>query len=147
MGARRVLGGVVLAAGLALSCSASPNLHLEGVILLAGSHDKLWCSVELRDEKNPRRTAGALAIGIVLWSAYHLYRGRPRWYIWKIVKGGLVGAVAGLAIALLTIASAQIGLPNTGLVVINLVLSGFGWTERAPAQRYAPHRLESSAPV
>jgi hypothetical protein len=92
----------------------------------------------------------ALAVGIVLWSAHHLYRGRPRWYVAKIVRGGLVGAAAGLAIGVLTAVSAQGGLqggPSTGaLVVVNLILAGFGWTALAPARRHAPFRLASSGP-
>ena len=93
----------------------------------------------------------ALAVGIVLWSAHHLYRGRPRWYVKKIVRGGLVGAAAGLAIGVVTAFSAQGGLQgglsSAVLVVVNLLVSGFGWTALAPARRYAPFRLASSAPV
>jgi hypothetical protein len=69
----------------------------------------------------------------------------------KIVRGGLVGTAAGLAIGVLTSVSAQGGLQggaSTGaLVVVNLILAGFGWTALAPARRHAPFRLASSGPV
>jgi hypothetical protein len=92
----------------------------------------------------------ALAVGIVIWSAHHLYRGGPRWYVKKIVSGGLVGGAAGLAIGAVTSASAQGGLQGgastAALVVVNLMLAGFGWTALAPARRHAPFRLASSGP-
>jgi len=93
----------------------------------------------------------ALAVGIVLWCAHHLYRGRPRWYVAKIARGGLVGAVAGLAIGIVTAVSAQGGLQggasSAALVAFHLFLAGFGWAALAPARRYAPFRLASNGPV
>jgi hypothetical protein len=93
----------------------------------------------------------ALAVGVIIWCAHHLYRGRPRWYVQKIVRGGLVGAGAGLAIGIFIAVSSQgrlQGGPSTAaLVVVNLILAGFGWTALAPALRYAPFRLASSGPL
>jgi len=91
------------------------------------------------------------AAWLVLWSAHHLYRARPRWYVAKIVRGGLVGAAAGAAIGVVTAVSEQGGLQGgastAALVVVNLALAGFGWTALAPARRYAPFRLASNGPV
>ena len=58
----RTWSAIVMAAGLALSCSAAPNLHLEGGIAIAAPHDGLWCSLELRDARNPGRSAGVIGV-------------------------------------------------------------------------------------
>jgi hypothetical protein len=91
----------------------------------------------------------ALAIGIAVWSAVHLLRGRPVWYVGKILKGGVVGALTGLTVALAITLPAQGGLPDDGLYLVgHLATSGLGWGALAPARWYFVHRFETSgAPI
>jgi hypothetical protein len=94
-------------------------------------------------------TGEALALGVVAWSVVHLVRGRPKWYVRKMAKGGSLGALLGLGIALAILLPAQGGLPGDSLYLLrHLILSGFGWAAIAPARWYAADRLETSgAPV
>src|SRR5262249_1511813 len=91
----------------------------------------------------------ALAIAIVLWSAIHLLRHRPAWYVGKMLKGGAVGALIGLSMALAIVLPAQGSLGDAELFVLgHLAGSGFGWAAIAPARWYYPYRLEvSGAPL
>lgn len=88
----------------------------------------------------------ALAIGTAVVAALHLNQGRPRWYVEQVLRGGLVGAVSGLAIALFVVATDQGGMPYGPWIVALSTVSGFGWTAIGPARRLWPHRLESRAP-
>jgi hypothetical protein len=76
-------------------------------------------------------------------AALHLNQGRPRWYAKQILRGGMVGAVSGLAIALFLV---QGGIQYGPSIVILSTVSGFGWTAIGSARRLWPHRLESRAP-
>jgi hypothetical protein len=53
---------MALAIGLALSCSRGPSLYIRGAIWPVGSPDLAWCSVELRDRNDARRTAGDIGV-------------------------------------------------------------------------------------
>ena len=53
--------GVLLSAAVTLSCS-NPDLHVEGRVLLRGSPAKPWCTLELRDATDPRRSAGVVGV-------------------------------------------------------------------------------------
>ena len=87
----------------------------------------------------------ALAIGVVLWSGIHLARHRPFWYVNKMLKGGAIGALAGLTVALAIILPAQGALGDAELFLLcHLLASGFGWAAVAPARWYYPYRLEAS---
>ena len=88
----------------------------------------------------------ALAIGTAVVAALHLNQGRPRWYVQEVLRGGLVGAVSGLAIAVFIVATAQGGIAYGPSIVVLSTVSGFGWTAIGPARRLWPHRLESRAP-
>jgi hypothetical protein len=88
----------------------------------------------------------ALALGAAVVAALHLQQGRPRWYAKQVLRGGLVGAVSGMAVALFVVASAQGGISYGPWIVVLLTVSGFGWTAIGPARRLWPHRLESRAP-
>ena len=79
----------------------------------------------------------------------HLLRGRPAWYVVKMLKGGAIGAFAGLALALVIIMPAGRELPDDRLFLLgHLIASGFGWAAVAPARWYFTYRFESSgAPV
>ena len=90
-----------------------------------------------------------LAVGVVLWGGLHLLRGRPSWYVMKMLKGGAIGAFAGLAVALVIILPAGGGLPDDRLDLLgHLVGSAFGWAAVAPARWYFTYRFETSgAPV
>ena len=87
----------------------------------------------------------ALAIGLVGWAAVHLLRGGPSWYVAKILKGGALGALTGLALTL----PADAGLLDDTLYLVgHLAVSGLGWGAVAPARWYFEHRLETSgAPI
>ena len=91
----------------------------------------------------------ALAIGLVAWASLHLLRGGPAWYVVKILKGGALGALTGLALALAITLPAQAGLPDDTLFLVgHLAASGLGWGAVAPARWYFEHRLETSgAPI
>jgi hypothetical protein len=88
----------------------------------------------------------ALAIATAVVSALHLNQGRPPWYAARVLRGGLVGAVSGLAIALFVVMTAQGGIPYGPWIVVLLTVSGFGWTAIGPARRLWPHRLQGRAP-
>jgi hypothetical protein len=87
-----------------------------------------------------------LAIGIATLVAIHLNQGRPRWYAMRVVRGGVVGAVSGLAVAVFVVASAQGGIAYGPSTIVLLAVAGFGWTAIGPARRLWSHRLESHAP-
>lgn len=90
----------------------------------------------------------ALASGLLAYAVVHVLRQRPKWYVGKILKGGIVGAVAGAVLSLPLVLPVHSGLSDDNLfILVTFVLSGFGWTALEPACWYWRLRLERNAPI
>lgn len=83
----------------------------------------------------------AIALGTVFWSAAHLVRGRPRWYPVKILKGGMVGAIAGVVVVL------SLGMTDAAFWSWQIVGAGVGYGALAFARAYSAERLSPAGPA
>jgi hypothetical protein len=84
-----------------------------------------------------------LALCLVVWSALHLARRRPRWYVLKMLKGGAVGGTLGIALSGGIVAASGGRVADHELVFFaHLIASGFGWGATALARWYFPSRFE-----
>lgn len=87
---------------------------------------------------------------LIPWVGMHLLRGRPRWYVDRILKaalvGGGLGVVPGLAVILSLHEQDELLLSFVFLFMGLFGVSGAGWAGVGAAAWYAEHRLSRCGP-